>query len=461
MQSQRPVLRQEQKLKMTPQLYQSIKMMAMPIQELRDTIREELEKNPALEIVEDRSTVSWDDLKRENQEDRTDYFDDSSDRGYSNYRSDFGEDTKRKFIEGALSKPESLHEHLMWQLRVQPVTKEEFRIGELLIRNLDNNGFHIEPPETLVKKEELATMKKVMKIIQTFDPIGVCTKDYREALLVQIENHSNPYPGSYELIRDHLELLEKGKYQEIAKKMRIKEREVKKIVEFIRTLEPMPGRNFFSETTKYVIPDVLIKHHEGEFIIVINDEEIPVLRVNPFYEELAESEKTDKKKLKQFVKTTVHEARWFIRSINQRNETLFKVCKAIVEFQRDFFLKGPKYLAPLTLKDIANEVGVHEATVSRITTGKYVETEWGIFELKYFFSNAVSSSSGETSRFSKEGVKQIVKEIIEQESGKKKLSDQKISEILSKRGIKIARRTVAKYRKELEIESSIRRNKFS
>ncbi len=457
MQVQRPVLRQEQKLKMTPQLYQAIKMMAMPIQDLRNAIREELEKNPALEVVEDKSTVSWDDIKSQSSDDPIDYFDDSSDLGYSSYQASSNEDLKRKFIEGALSKPESLHEHLMWQLRVQPLTEEEFRIGELLIRNLDDNGFHIEPPESLVKENELETMKRVMRIIQTFDPVGVCTKDYREALLVQIENHPNPYPGSYEVVRDYMDLLERGKYREIAKKMGVKEAEVKKILEFIRTLEPMPGRNYSADTTRYVIPDVLIKHQEGEFIIVINDEEIPVLRVNPFYEQLEDSKEGENRKIKQFVKTNVQNARWFIRSINQRNETLFKVCKAIVEFQRDFFLKGPKYLAPLTLKDIANEVGVHEATVSRITNGKYVETEWGIFELKYFFSNSVSGTSPDGSRYSKEAVKQIIKEIIEQEGEKKHLSDQKISEILAKRGIKVARRTVNKYRKELNIESSTRR----
>ncbi len=442
---------------MTPQLYQSIKMMAMPIQDLRNAIREELEKNPALEIVEDKSTVSWDDIKSESTEDRIDYFDDSSDVGYSNYQPGSNEDSKRKFIEGALSRPESLHEHLMWQLRVQPLSEEEFSIGELLIRNLDDNGFHIEPPETLVEKEQIETMKRVMKIIQTFDPVGVCTKDYREALLVQIENHPDPYPGSYEVVKDYMDLLEKGKYKEIAKKMGIREKEVKKILDFIRTLEPMPGRNYSADTTRYVVPDVLIKHQEGEFIIVINDEEIPVLRVNPFYEKLEESEEAKGKKIKQFVKTNVQNARWFIRSINQRNETLFKVCKAIVEFQRDFFLKGPKYLAPLTLKDIANEIGVHEATVSRITNGKYVETEWGIFELKYFFSNSVSGTNPDGVKYSKEAVKEIIREIIEQEGVKKKLSDQKISEILAKRGIKIARRTVNKYRKELQIESSSRR----
>ncbi|RKX87001.1 MAG: RNA polymerase sigma-54 factor [Spirochaetes bacterium] len=459
MQSQRPVLRQEQKLRMTPQLYQAIRMMAMPVQDLRQTIREELEKNPALEILEDKTTVSLDDIRNENREDPVDYFDDSSDRGYISRRSSSGEDTKRKFMEGALSKPESLHEHLVWQLRLQPLTEKEFGIGLLVIRNLDDNGFHIEPPETLVPKKDYKTLNKLIKIIQTFDPIGICTKDYQEAILVQIKNHPNPYPGSYEVVEKYLDLLEKGKYKEIAKKIHRTEKDVEAIRRFIRTLEPMPGRKFSDEPPRYVIPDVLVKYKDGDFVIVINDEEIPVLGVNPFFSDLERKkrEKKEGKKVNEFVKTNIQNARWFIKSIRQRNETLLKTCKAIVEFQREFFLKGPKYLAPLTLKDIAREIDVHEATVSRITSGKYMQTEWGIYELKYFFSNSITGPGSTGSRYSKEGVKEIIKEIIEGYEGQKRLSDKKIAEILSNRGINIARRTAAKYRKELNIESSYRR----
>lgn len=459
MQSQRPVMRQEQKLRMTPQLYQAIRMMAMPIQDLRQTIREELEKNPALEILEDKTTVSLDVIRNENREDPVDYFDDSSDRGYSGNRSTSGEDTKRKFMEGALSKPESLREHLVWQLRLQPLTEREYKIGLLIIRNLDDNGFYIEQPETLVSKKDYKILEKLIKIIQTFDPIGVCTKNYQEAILVQIRNHPNPYPKSYEVVEKYLDLLEKGKYKEIAKKIHGTEKDVEAILKFIGTLEPMPGRKFSDEPPRYVIPDVLVKHKDGDFVIVINDEEIPVLGVNSFFADLEQKKKEKKegKKVNEFVKSNIQNARWFIKSIHQRNETLLKTCKAIVEFQREFFLKGPKYLAPLTLKDIAREIDVHEATVSRITSGKYMQTEWGIYELKYFFSNSITGPGSTGSRYSKEGVKQIIKEIIGGYEGQKRLSDKKIGEILANRGINIARRTVAKYRKELDIESSYRR----
>ncbi|NOY10337.1 MAG: RNA polymerase factor sigma-54 [Spirochaetes bacterium] len=459
MQTQRPVLRQEQKLRMTPQLYQAIRMMAMPIQDLRQTIREELEKNPALEIVEDKTIVSLDDIRNQNRDDPQDYFDDSSDTGYSNSRRNTGEDKKRKFMEGVLSRPESLREHLIWQLRLQPLSDAEYKIGELIIRNLDDNGFHIESPESLVPESDYKTVKRLIEIIQTFDPVGVCTKDYREAILVQIRNHPDPYPGSYEVVDKYLKLLEKGKYKEISKSIHKSEKDVEAIRSFLRALEPMPGRKYSNEPPRYVIPDVLVKHKDGDFIIVINDEEIPVLSVNPFFTELDDKKKKEKKSknVNDFVKSNVRNARWFIKSIHQRNATLLKTCKAIIEFQREFFLKGPKYLAPLTLKDIAGDIGVHEATVSRITNGKYMQTEWGIYELKYFFSNSITGPGSTGSKYSKEGVKQIIKEIIEKGGGGKKLSDKKISEILANRGINIARRTVAKYRKELDIESSYRR----
>ncbi len=305
MQTQRPVLRQEQRLRMTPQLYQAIRMMAMPIQDLRQTIREELEKNPALEIVEDKTIVSLDDIRNQNRDDPQDYFDDSSDTGYSNSRRNTGEDKKRKFMEGVLSRPESLHEHLIWQLRLQPLSDDEYKIGELIIRNLDDNGFHIEPPESLVPESDYKTVKRLIEMIQTFDPVGVCTKDYREAILVQIKSHPDPYPGSYEVVDNYLKLLEKGKYKEISKSIHKSEKDVEAIRSFLHTLEPMPGRKYSNEPPRYVIPDVLVKHKDGDFIIVINDEEIPVLSVNPFFTELDDKKKKKKesKNVKDFVKS--------------------------------------------------------------------------------------------------------------------------------------------------------------
>lgn len=437
---------------MSPQLYQSIQLMAMPLQDLKLKIQEELEKNPALEMVREKSDVSLDEIRSNTREDH-DFFENSSDPGYTSGYDQEASDSKQKFMEGALSRPESLHEHLMWQLRVQPIPKEWFEVGELLIWNLDENGFHIENPKKLVSDEQYPVLEEVMPLIQQFDPVGVCTHDYRHSLLVQAELSAEAPPHTEELIEHHMELLERNSPREIAKKTGISEPEIELITEFIKTLTPYPGRLYSNSSTTYVIPDVVVRHEEGEFKLYLNDEEIPELGINPFYEQLEDAGKKQEKQTKQFVKQSVRDARWFIYSVNQRNQTLVKIARTILEFQRKFFLYGPKQLAPLTLKDVAAEVQVHETTVSRIVNSKYIQTEWGIFPLKYFFSNQVASTG--SGRYSKEAVKEIIKEILEEHAGeKKRLSDQKISDILKKRGISVARRTVTKYRKELAIDSS-------
>ena len=456
MQLQKPVLRQEQRLKLTPQLVQAIKLMALPLTDLRLKIQEELENNPALEVISDSSMVSLEEVTSKDPGDY-DVFEETSDSGYTRERAEEASNSKRQFMEGALSRPESLQDHLLWQLRLQPIDETEFRIGELLIRNLDPRGFHIEPPESLVKEDEKELLESVKEMIQSFEPVGTCAADFRESLLAQIKNHPDPHPRAYEIIENYMELLEKGKNREIERKTKMTESELEEVLDFIKTLNPLPARNFYTEPPRYVIPDVLVKVRDGEFYIVLNDEEIPVLGISSFFKNvLKDKNHSDQKQLSQYVNTNLNDARWFLRSIGQRNETLLKVCRVIVEFQRNFFRAGPKYLVPLTLKDIAKEIDVHEATVSRITTNKYIQTEWGIFELKYFFTNSISGPGSSGSRFSKQGVKEIIKEIIETEADKQ-LTDKKIAELLASRGINIARRTVSKYRKELDIDSSYRR----
>ncbi len=456
MQLQKPVLRQEQRLRLTPQLFQAIKLMALPLPDLRLQIQEELEKNPALEVISDSSTVSLEEVTKKDPEDY-DVFEEASDFGYNRERAEEASNLKRQFIEGTLSRSESLQDHLLWQLRLQRIDPTEFEIGELLIRNLDPNGFHIEPPEILVKENELKILESVKEIIQSFEPVGACTADFRESLLVQIKNHPAPHPDAYEIVKGYMDRLEGGKHREIARKMKVSEDEVDEAIEFIKTLDPLPGRNFFTEPPQYVIPDVSVKKREGDFFLVLNDEEIPVLGINSFFKNILKDKSQGKeKKLSQYVNTNLNDARWFLRSIGQRNQTLLKVCRVIVEFQRNFFRAGPKYLVPLTLKDIAKEIDVHEATVSRITTNKYIQTEWGIFRLKYFFTNSISGPGSSGSRFSKQGVKEIIREIIEAE-GAKQLTDKLITELLAGRGINLARRTVSKYRKELDIDSSFKR----
>ncbi|MDR1319767.1 MAG: RNA polymerase factor sigma-54 [Treponema sp.] len=465
MQLQRPSFIQEQRLRMNPLIYQSIKLMEFPIVELREKIEEEIERNPALEVLEDRSTVSLDDAVTPSRGDEDDYFEVSSDSGFVRRGGDEASDEQRRFIEGVLTRPETLQQHLLWQLQLEPVDAELRGICEILIQNLDEDGFHKEPVETLFKQGQTfpvvppPRLAEALRLVQSLDPAGACTAGYRESLKVQMRLLPN-IPEGIEEALDHLEMLERERFAGVAKIMGCTEDRVKYLFERIKELSPFPGRRFASASSevRYVVPDIQVLRKEGEFVIVLNEEEIPVLGINPFFMKLAKGETdTDNegRPARDFVKENIREARWFIQSVNQRNHTLLRVSRAILEFQRPFFINGPKYLAPLTLHDIAKELGVHETTVSRTANGKYMQTEWGIFEIRHFFTNSISGAGSGGSRYSKEGVKEIIRELI---GGKNRnLSDQAIADLLGQKGIPLARRTVAKYRKELDLGSSYTR----
>jgi RNA polymerase sigma-54 factor len=452
MQLQRPAFIQEQRLKMNPQLYQSIKLMELPVMDLREQIEEELEKNPALEVLEDHSTVSLDEAIKPRKEEE-EYFEVSSDSGFIHRGGEEEADERRRFIEGALSRSETLQEHLLWQLALEPVSGNIRRLGEILIRNLDADGFHKEPVDLLLKNEDPGEIQKALKLVQSLEPAGCAVSDYQESLRVQIGLMKDAPEGIVEAL-SYLELLERGKIQAAARILGRSEEETLGIFERVRELSPFPGRAFTSGDTRYVVPDIQVIKKEGEFVIILNDEEIPVLGINPFFMKMSGGKEGDKP-VRDFVRENIKEARWFIQAINQRNHTLLRVSRAIVEFQRPFFVNGLKYLAPLTLRDIARELGVHEATVSRTANGKYMQTEWGIFELRHFFTNSIRGIGSGGSKFSKEGVKEIIRELIT--GGNRRFSDKEIAGLLAKRGIPLARRTVAKYRNELDLGSSYHR----
>jgi RNA polymerase sigma-54 factor len=437
--------------KMNHQLLQSLKVAELPVMELREKIQEEADRNPALEILEDRTTVSLDAVTTPKKEE-DEYFEVSSDSGFISKGGEAAAEERRRFIEGALSRPETLQEHLLWQLRLEPVDDEIRRLAELLIQNLDDDGFHKEPVNLLLKSEDPVQIERALKMIRGLDPAGTCTADYKESLRVQIDNLPDAPPKITEAL-EYLELLERGKTELAAKKLDCSEKEILEIFEIIKELSPFPGRVFASNDVRYVIPDIQVIRQEGEFIIILNDVEIPILGLNPFFMEM--SAKKEDKSVRDFARENIKEARWFIDAINQRNHTLLRVSRTLVEFQRSFFTSGPKYLAPLTLRDIAGELGIHETTVSRTAHGKYMQTEWGIFEIRYFFSNSISSAGSEKSKFSKGGVKELIRELISTEN--RKFTDREIVELLSKKGIILARNTVTKYRKEMGLDSSYKR----
>jgi RNA polymerase sigma-54 factor len=376
-------------------------------------------------------------------------------------------------LEGVLSRPETLQQHLLWQLQLEPADSELRAVAAVLIQNLDDDGFHKEPPDALFKQTEQfpiippPRLEEAMHLVRALDPAGCCTANYRESLKAQISLLNGP--DCLECALDQLELFERGKIAEAAKKMHCGEGEARACLDIIKKLAPFPGRSFTAAEIRFVVPDVQVVRDGNDFSIIINNEVIPVLGINPFFKKLetrgkpsvsgkaageSKAENADRT-AQNFARDNVREAKFFMNSIAMRNNTLKLVAQSLVEFQKAFFMKGPQHLVPLTLGDIAEGLGIHEATVSRTANGKYMQTEWGIFELRYFFTNSISGAGSDGSRFSKEGVKAVIQELIGAE--KHSLSDSDIADLLARRGISLARRTVAKYRKELDLGSSYTR----
>ncbi|MCM1322314.1 MAG: RNA polymerase factor sigma-54 [Bacteroides sp.] len=478
-----PVLQQQQSMKMTPQMIQSINLLALPIAELRERIYEEAEKNPALEIEKDFSLeIPSVQAKNKNQS-----FSDS--------------DTYQAFLESIPERRESLQEHLLFQLSVSRIPEADRSVGKKIIQNLDKYGFHIVPPEMLLAAGETpAQLDRMLRLIHSFDPAGIACVDLRESLLIQARQYENPPPLALVILSDYMYLLEKPRTSLVAKKLAgaaahdarnsavlndLSEKKVSEALNFIRSLDPFPARRFsVSSETAYIIPDVRVRKCTKEeteetgalFTAELIQGIIPKLKLSDSFSAYKNTKNAghNEAAVSKYVRNAVKDARWFISSVEQRKLTLLKVCRAILAVQASFFEHGPRFLAPLRMKDIADKIGVHEATVSRIANGKYVQCEWGIFEIRYFFSNSVAArnlqsplfasgsasenSLSESTARSKESIKEELRQIIQQEGSE--LSDEKLSKILAARGIKIARRTVAKYRLELNISSSFgRRNK--
>lgn len=449
MQAPRAQLVQQQKLKLSPQMYQSIQIMALPLQDLRLRVAAELESNPALEATVTESEVSLDELEPRDSEER-ERFENSSDSGYDDEKSD----ANKQFIEGALAHSESLQDHLLWQLGLQKIDGRLHRVAELLIENLDQRGFHREPPESFIAPADRELIPLAADLVQQLDPIGCCVADYRESLLVQARSLEDGAMVE-QIVAEHLDLAERNKVGELARRLQVDPETVEHALAALRQLNPFPGSLYSSSATDYIIPEVWIRPGEEGFLVQIQDDAVPQLVVNPLFDELARTRGRGNEDAR-FARDYTRAANWFIQALELRKRTLRKVAVAIVEFQRDFFRRGPKYLRPLTLRDVAEVIGVHEATVSRATAGKYADTEFGIFELKYFFTNSISGAGSQGSGMSKVAAKEILRELLQTPEAAG-ASDQQLSDMLKQRGISIARRTVNKYRKELDISSSYSR----
>lgn len=453
-------LSQKQQLKLSPQLLQSFELMALPLAELQQKIKSEIESNPALELPSSWE-VSYERFAQQKQKKESSGSDDTYSDS-SSYGSDYGgydneaSDRQQMFMENALSEEETLQEHLLSQLGCESLTDEEYTVGEILITNIDSNGFFIEDPSDFLTSAQAVHLQKLLKIIHQFEPAGVGVKDWRQSLILQatLKGLKDADMEHFKaLVNDNLELMRANKQSQVAKNLGIDEEELDALYSFLKTLTPFPGQGFASGPQQFVIPDLSIKAEDGELLLSMNNSSLPDLRVNTEFESLAEDlGNTDEaKKAQQYIQNQLKSANSLIFQIQVRNQTLYRLAQVLLTWQQDFFLFGPQYIKPLTQKEVAAQIGVHETTVSRISTAKWIDTDWGIIPVKKLFSNAVGEEGAE---LSKQAAKETIRQILEEHQGEKALSDQKISDILKERGISVARRTVAKYRNELNIDPS-------
>ena len=472
----RQQLKLSQQLIMTPQLQMAIKLLQLSRLELMETIRQELEENPALEEVLDSSAEDQTEEPRETPASEASPTKEVSveekireDIDWSNYIEEYNtpyrisfetEERESPSFEAFTATRTSLSDHLLWQLLMSSPAPEEEKIGSLIVGNLDRDGYLDITVEELCHQSEasIKAVEAVLSRMQTFDPVGVCSRDLKECLTIQAKYFNLNNTVIAELIDNHLNHLENKNYKAIARALKISLDEVVSAVNIIKGLEPKPARQFSDEQPQYITPDIYVYKFEDDFVILLNDDGMPKLRVNSLYKRAVHREGEVSDAAKEYIQDKLRSATWLIRSIHQRQKTIYKVMESIVRFQHDFFEKGIAYLKPMVLRDVAQDISMHESTISRVTTNKYAYTPQGIFELKCFFNSSISRIHGEA--IASASVQEKIKQIIESENPKKPYSDSKISELLKEANINIARRTVAKYREMMKVLPSSKRKQF-
>lgn len=469
-------IEQTQKLTMTPELIQAIQILQYNSQELEDFVSKEIMENPILEmdntvpndsrenLKDPESSMSEELMYKEAEKDDIDLrekiaeseYDDISYRQWEHRVSN--EDVVS--FDQYTSKEETLQDYLLLQLTFSDLKDRDKKIGRYLVEGIDDNGYlTVDTDQTAAAfGVKACTVERILKVIQGFEPVGVGARSLEECLLIQLEAKGFKDESLDYVIKNHLNDLAENKIQYIAKSIGLTVLQVQAMADLIRTLDPKPGMAYSSgEQIRYVVPDVIIEKEDDGYEIVTNDSTIPSLKVSSYYMNLVKNNKDDED-LQKYLNDKYNSALWLIKSIEQRKRTIFKVSEAVMKLQTEFLEKGEKYLKPMTLKQIADAVGVHESTVSRSINGKFIQTPRGVYEIKYFFSSGVGSGSGEG--LSSNSIKTFIKEIIDGEDPKKPCSDQDMVEILSEKGIEISRRTVAKYRESMNILSSSKRRRY-
>jgi len=467
-----------QQLVMTPQLQQAIKLLQLSRLELQDLVSQELEENPILdETLEQENVKELEQIEIQEREpaplEESERFKevtagsdtikemdwDSYIDGY-NYSSgeQYSDDEDRPSFENLLTKKGTLVDHLTWQLNLSKFEEDEIKVGIEIIGNIDDDGYLRSTVEDIARLCAVpeVTAECALKKIQDFDPPGVAARDLRECLLNQVQQLGMQGSIVEYLLRDHLKDLETRRYKQISRALGVSVQDILNAAKVIAGLDPKPGHIFAHDDVQYISPDIFVYKVGDDYVVTLNDEGLPMLRINPYYSDVRIKEMDSG--TGEYVSDKMRSALWLIKSIHQRQRTIFKAAKSIVKFQREFLEKGIEYLRPLVLRDVAEDIGMHESTISRVTTSKYMHTPQGIFEMKYFFNSAISIAGGDF--IASESVKRKIKELIEAEDPRKPLSDQTLAEMLAAGNINIARRTVTKYREMLRIGSSSERKRM-
>ena len=459
--SQRPALI------MTQRLQQALKLLQVPTLELQQILKQEIMQNPLLEEV-DELTENEDIAKEDSPEEKaneeaeeaeeddpidwTEYMQDNVlDRAYIP-----ASETTQEFLEKVPVTRTTLAESLLEQLHFLSLPREHMEVAEFLVGSLDDRGYLSTPLEEVAQAigRSLEECERVLLVIQALEPVGVGARDLRECLLIQLESRQEKDTLPWRLIHDQFNNLVNRRFPEIARQLRCSVEEVQAAADVVATLNPKPGLEVSSEDPRYVVPDLLIERVDDEYVVLLNDRNVPRLRISSAYESVLREKKNAQKnsgagKTRDYIQGKLNSARWLIQTIEQRRRTMIKVMNCIIREQREFFDKGIACLRPLTLQQVARQIDMHESTVSRVCSGKYVQTPRGVFELKFFFSSGLETEDGED--ISARTAKDIIRTLIEEEAKKEPLSDQRIAEQLHEKGLKIARRTVAKYREQLNI----------
>ena len=460
---------------LSPQLQQSLLILQTPLLELRNLVQQEMETNPVLEELPEDSgadersetEASADENFKDEfeklaslDEEWRDYMAQSASSNFDGRRGSKEADDKRQFLFDSIPVQETLQQNLIAQLNQTVLSADDRKTAELIVGNIDDDGFLQSTTEEMALNSGIPQdeFERVLGLIQTFYPAGVGARDLRECLRIQLRRQSKEQSLEHRIVSEHMDDLARHRFLEIARRMAISVEDVQKAADNIARLNPRPGQVFAAAPQNYVLPDVIVEKMDGEYQIAFNNEQIPHLRISNLYKDIIGSGDAQSSDTKDYIRDKIRSGKFLIRSIHQRQQTIMNIAQQIVSRQRDFLEHGPSHLKPMTMAEVAEVVGVHETTVSRAVSGKYMATPQGVFDMKYFFTGGYQTATGES--LSNTSVKQTILELVKHESGSAPLSDHEIVEILSERGIPIARRTVAKYRSELNILPSHMRRKY-